>query len=680
MKVQIGKNTLGSGGKMSVDLKTYERSTHDLSYIWRSSMSSGTLVPFMNEVALPGDTHDITLDCNVLTHPTEGPLFGSYKVQLDVFTIPIRLYNAQLMLNKLNIGMDMQSVKLPQLFLNAPPIDPTATANVDPNQQVNPSSILSYLGIRGVGVGAYTDTPYVNRNFNAIPYLNYFEIFKNYYANKQEKFAYIIHTDPQVVPRKMVGMDVDVDPTTWDSLKGLQGPGITGGSSWALEPGQLCMVQMDTSLPSDWPTPDQIIVVVNGLDVRLTDLFSNISAPVTSPIRGYQCSNPTITQTVILDWWDYAAPGQFQPMPPKLVAFDLTEIDDMRNIIMSQTATGVDVIIDQFANGPYKLPLMYDGINAIGSATNTQEGLLVKTYQSDQFNNWIKSDWIEGPNSISAITAINTSSGEFTIDTFNLAEKVYYMLNRIAISGGSYNDWIETVWTNDTFRQVQTPVYVGGLSKELVFQEVVSNSTTLNAQGGVVTPLGQLAGRGTMSQKHKGGQIIVKTSEPSYIMGIVSLTPRIDYSEGNKWDVNLKTMDDFHKPQLDEIGYQDLITDQMAWFDTTMVWNTTTNEFDANFNSAGKQPAWINYMTNVNQTRGNFAIENNEMFMTLNRRYEWTNTILRPGIKDLTTYIDPQKYNFIFAETSLDAQNFWTQISVNIEARRKMSAKQIPNL
>ena len=29
----------------------------------------------------------------------------------------------------------------------------------------------------------------------------------------------------------------------------------------------------------------------------------------------------------------------------------------------------------------------------------------------------------------------------------------------------------------------------------------------------------------------------------------------------------------------------------------------------------------VNYMTNVNKTYGNFAIQDNEMFMTLNRRY-----------------------------------------------------------
>jgi len=62
--------------------------------------------------------------------------------------------------------------------------------------------------------------------------------------------------------------------------------------------------------------------------------------------------------------------------------------------------------------------------------------------------------------------------------------------------------------------------------------------------------------------------------------------------------------------------------------------------------------------------------------MTLNRRYEQGTS----GIDDLTTYVDPSKYNQIFAQTSRDSQNFWVQISNKITARRKMSAKVIPNL
>ena len=91
-------------------------------------------------------------------------------------------------------------------------------------------------------------------------------------------------------------------------------------------------------------------------------------------------------------------------------------------------------------------------------------------------------------------------------------------------------------------------------------------------------------------------------------MGIASITPRIDYSQGNKWDVHLKTMNDFHKPGLDEIGFQDLLSDQMAWWDS--YYSQTSNTWVRK--QVGKQPAWINYMTNINKVRGNFAIQSNE--------------------------------------------------------------------
>ena len=60
MKKTLGGDRLGSGKKMTVDFHGYERSTHDLSYLWRSTMAAGTLVPFMSEIALPGDTFDIS--------------------------------------------------------------------------------------------------------------------------------------------------------------------------------------------------------------------------------------------------------------------------------------------------------------------------------------------------------------------------------------------------------------------------------------------------------------------------------------------------------------------------------------------------------------------------------------------------------------------------------------------
>ena len=48
-EVTIGGDRLGSGNKQKVAMHGYERSNHDLSYIWRNTMSPGTLVPFMSE-------------------------------------------------------------------------------------------------------------------------------------------------------------------------------------------------------------------------------------------------------------------------------------------------------------------------------------------------------------------------------------------------------------------------------------------------------------------------------------------------------------------------------------------------------------------------------------------------------------------------------------------------------
>ena len=139
-------------------------------------------------------------------------------------------------------------------------------------------------------------------------------------------------------------------------------------------------------------------------------------------------------------------------------------------------------------------------------------------------------------------------------------------------------------------------------------------------------------------------------------------------------------MNDLHKPALDAIGFQDLITSKMAWWDTYVSENGGYRGIEF---SAGKQPAWIDYMSNYNRTHGNFAAGMSEEFMVLNRSYEIDpNTLPMPQsvIKDLTTYMDPAKYNYIFADQSQDAMNFWVQIGVDWKARRMMSAKVIPNL
>ena len=197
MKVTLGGNRLGSGKKEKIELQEFGRSSHDMSNAWRSTMSAGTLVPFMVQPALPGDVWDIKLDADVKTHPTAGPLFGSMKVQLDVFTVPMRLYNSWIHNNKLGIGTQMQNVKMPmhKLYtLNQNISNSWAKLNAT-KYPINPSHILNYLGAKGVGNLTDDLSPvYDYAKFNSIPLLGYWDIFKNYYANKQEDNAYVIKT------------------------------------------------------------------------------------------------------------------------------------------------------------------------------------------------------------------------------------------------------------------------------------------------------------------------------------------------------------------------------------------------------------------------------------------------------------------------------------------------------
>ena len=654
MKKSLGGDRLGSGSKLSVNLKNYERSTHDLSRVWRSSMASGTLVPFLSELALPGDTFDIDLDCDIKTHPTVGPLFGSYKVQLDIFQCPIRLYQAQLHNNKLGIGMNMQNVLLPQLLV-AVQNSPTTIPDVN-TMQINPSCILNYLGISGFGLKQAIDETPAARYFNAIPLIAYWDIFKNYYANKQETKAFAIHTPDTTIINTITQIDVN---QSW-----------TGGTAKIIpkQPATPTAVTVNTgwkmaiTYAGTKPKPSQVIFST----LEYGDMTGEEIGHGWTDGGSTLLVTPTIGPKTIQSW-RYITDGDVTNQAPKLVAFDLTEVDTLReNILKHDGASAFVIQASDLQSAPWQWVLDSGGAGTRRSSLSSQEGLAVKTFQSDIFNNWLSTEWIDGTNGISEITAIDTSDGSFTLDTLNLSKKVYDMLNRIAVSGGTYSDWLDAVYTHERYTQCTTPMYMGGLSKELIFQAVVSNSESQNQ------PLGTLAGKGAMSGKNKGGKVTVKVDEPSYIMGIISLTPRIDYSQGNRWDTQLKTMDDLHKPALDEIGFQELITEQMAWWDTT--WDGTKWIQ----NSAGKQPAWLNYMTAYNTTHGNFAIPNNEMFMTLNRRYEQDAVAFK--IKDLTTYIDPSKFNFIFAETALDSQNFWAQIGIDITARRKMSARVMPNL
>ena len=653
----LGKNTLGDNDKMKVAMRDYDMSTHDISTVFRSSVGVGMLVPFCKILCQKGDIIDINLINKTLSQPTLGPLFGSFKLQHFMFFGGFRLYNSWLHNNRTGIGMKMSDIKLPMMHAKTYGTATEATTNI------SASSLYKYLGwskSRRKGTSANNGVLK-----NGVPLLLYLDIFKNFFANTQEKKFYMLKGAGEVALEVIDSYD--------NENEGYYTIGKNTNSIHITNTTKLQTRLTNIDYQRFWDSIKVTIMESDG------GLYYKTLAQLTS-----NASTNTITlnstnaspYATILQLFTTTETKKF--IKTELGQYDLKLLDQIRDVILHKKGNETLILytsnLNETNNGSAELVKMFDDL--ITSQTNKLGGLLLKTYDSDIFNNWIQTDWIDGVGGITELTSIDITAndGKLTMDALNLQQKVYNMLNRIAVSGGTYRDWLETVYTAGKYLdRPETPVFIGGMTQYIEFDEVISKSATETEYGS--QPLGDIAAIGRGGKPLNSGHIHYQCEEPGYIMGLMAITPMIDYSQGNDFDLNLQTIDDLHKPALDGIGYQDLVQEQMVG--ETSVYDGASRLDNLKHLSANKTVAWIDYMTNYNRTFGDFAAGEALDFMVLNRRYEVgsDNTI-----KDLTTYIDPQKYIEIFADTSVDSQNFWVQTVVQATRRGNYSAKQIPFL
>lgn len=680
MKKTLGGDRLRSESKMEVYLPNFGRSSHNVGKIIRTSQACGTIVPYWCQIGLDGTTFYIDITTKVKTLPTTGPVFGSFKHQIDVFVIPIRLYIAALHNNALGVGLNMSKVLLPQFLVN------TANTSIyedDTNRgQVNPSSLLSYLGIKGFG---YSSVNQYVRRFPAIFNLAYWDIFKNYYANKQEENAYVITGVNHIWKKISVGSGVNWSKT-WTDNKSTEyeiRPTDDSPKYIKLEfeenvsPEEVNEIQFLTNIPDSTQKLNELTKLGDSFVFERTDPDAlGLREPI-NPKKATKIYAYKVKKTIKIAYNGGAAGENSITMPDnkkiKLTPFPLKNIDEQRNEILAAPSTSAYIVPNikmpyGAATGGLTLPNYNRTKTYVSSnAWYSQAGLAVKTYLSDRFNNWLNTEWIDGTTGgINSITAVDVSDGKLTMDALILQKKIFNMLNRVAITDGTYQAWREATYGIRSATLPESPIFCGGMQSEIAFDEIVSNSATDEE------PLGTLAGRGVATMYKSGRGLKIKCTEPSMIMALGSITPRIDYSQGNKWWTRLQNMDDFHKPTLDAIGFQELIAEEAA------AWSTeATGNNELIYQSLGKQPSWIEYTTDVNETYGEFAAGMPLAFMCLNRVYEENSD---HSIGNASTYIDPTIYNNIFAESRLSSQNFWVQVAFDVTARRVMSAKQIPNL
>lgn len=164
-------------------VKSPKLSNHDRSYYFRTSMSVGPLFPIAVIPCNAGDDNYLEFESLVNTQALLSPLYGSFKLKIMSFFAGTSLYCPKLWRNGSMVSEDGTLDANYPLFkfpsYNYPGKD-TKFAVIRPDQ------LLAYLGFNPgyMDTNIVTNTPV--RAYNALPLLIYWDIFRHYFANRQE--------------------------------------------------------------------------------------------------------------------------------------------------------------------------------------------------------------------------------------------------------------------------------------------------------------------------------------------------------------------------------------------------------------------------------------------------------------------------------------------------------------
>lgn len=648
----LGGDRINSGKEMDVHLHSFATSRHNITKTVRTNQAVGTCVPIYSRLLLKDNKLELDINASCFTNPTEGPAFAEYDVHINVFSAPLRLYQADLAINLLEEGENMDNVKFPLIKFTADKID---WAKNPDNQQIGSSCVHKYLGTRGLGDALNPETQSeVTRYRNANNYLMYVDNWAQYYSVKPEGIGYVIHYTG--VTRTVTQVRVFEGVTVIGTV-----PENTGDTPIIINTDRVVTI----NYVGDKPRWEDIYIYIGAVDGKpagaypITEIFQAIQYQEGGGTTWIECSTTfNYPNSMSIRYWRYKDADE--EGVPQLYEFPLANINRMRRDILKANETEA-FIIDEESIAPYGLSLKkYDK----WAKLSNQEGLLVAAYGSDRFNNWLNTEQIDAIDQRTRMTL--DAEGGITYQAFLMTEKLFSYETRINMAGNTIDDWEEAAYGTKSKRPAVKPIFEGGLSKTIQFDPVVS---TAPAEG---QPTGTIVGRGVMGQKHHGGKIHVQVDEASMVQVIAHIVPKIDYTQGNNWQGEIRTMEDLHNPNKDKIGYQDLPTDEMAWWDTKIGADGVLH-----MRSAGKQLSWTQYQTDVNENYALFA-EETEGWMVNNRNYEADAE--QREIKDLTAYIDPAKWNDIFAYKNRDAMNYRMQYWIGAKIEMQMSANQVPGL
>ena len=271
----------------------------------------------------------------------------------------------------------MSDIKLPMMKANTKGIATAATTDI------SASALYKYLGwSKSKRIGADATAGVLK---NGVPLLLYLDIFKNFFANTQEKKFYMLKGAGEISLNIQKTYNNESNNTNYIIGKNQESLSITTSTTISTGLSNINFQRFWNSIKVT------ILESDGGLYNKTLDQLTNNPKVATITLNNVT-ADPYAT---ILQLFTTKETAKF--IKTNLGQYDLKVLDQIRDVILHQKGnerlaiTGTDFGTEN--NGSAELSNFINDI--ILSQSNKLGGMLLKTYDSDIFNNWIQTDWID---------------------------------------------------------------------------------------------------------------------------------------------------------------------------------------------------------------------------------------------------------------------------------------------
>lgn len=152
-----------------------------------------------------------------------------------------------------------------------------------------------------------------------------------------------------------------------------------------------------------------------------------------------------------------------------------------------------------------------------------------------------------------------SSASTFDVSDLRLVFQIQKWLERNARSGARYTEFLQAHFgVSPTDERLDRPEYIGGTKQPIIISEVLQTSST-----DAVSPQGNLAGHGISADNKHAGKYRVE--EYGMILGLMSIMPRTQYSQGINRQWWRETRYDFYSPEFANLSEQAVLNAELYY-------------------------------------------------------------------------------------------------------------------